>query len=78
MAVVSAVELVSRVPFVAAVYHLILVPVAVRSATVGLAAEQNICKLLPVGADGTVGAVLTTASVEGSEVHPAALVTVKL
>ena len=40
------------VPPVAAAYHWIPVPVAVRSPTVGVSIEQNDCEADPVGADG--------------------------
>ena len=75
---VSAVEPVSRLPPVRASYHLIAVPVADKFETAGLLPEQNICKALPVGADGAVGAALITTLAERPELHPAALVTVKL
>ena len=49
---VNAVEGSSKLPPVAASYHWILSPVAVKSATV--AVSQNNCSASPVGAAGTV------------------------
>ena len=39
-----------------------VVPVAVKLATVGLLLEQNVCGVVPVGADG-VGVILTNTPV---------------
>jgi hypothetical protein len=47
-----AVDVASGDPPLEAAYHWMLVPVAVRLATVGLLIAQKLCVALPVGADG--------------------------
>jgi hypothetical protein len=59
-----AVDVASGDPPDEAAYHWMLVPVAVRLATVGLAPEQKLCVALPVGAEGVVVTVAATASLE--------------
>ena len=53
---------VKSVPPLAASYHWMLLPVAVKSATVGMAALQNGCAAVPVGADGVVFTVAVTSN----------------
>jgi hypothetical protein len=64
----SAVDVASGDPPDEAAYHCILVPVAVRLATVGLAPEQKLCDALPVGADGLFTVTATANREEDS--HP--------
>ena len=46
-----------------------LLPVAVKFATVGLVAEQNTCDAVPVGADGTALTIQLTVFIVELE-HP--------
>ncbi len=57
------------VPPVEVVYHFIAVPVATKSATVGLLIEQKDCDALPVGAAGLATVTATDNLVALS--HPA-------
>ena len=58
----NAVDVASADPPVDAAYHWILLPVAVRFATVGLVALQNGCAAVPVGAAGFVLTVAVTSN----------------
>ncbi len=60
MAVIKEVPDANRFPFVAASYHFITVPVALRLPTV--AASQNACAAVPVGAAGLAVMVTVTAN----------------
>ena len=58
----------SAIPPLAAVYHFIAVPTAVRFATVGLSIAQKDCVALPVGADGLL--IVTVTCVLVSLIQP--------
>ena len=64
------------VPPVAAAYHLMAVPVAVRLATVAEDPVQKVCVAVPVGAEGAAGWALMTILADSAEIHEEALVTV--
>ena len=64
MLLTSAADVASAGPPVEAAYHWMVVPVAVRFATVGAAAEQNDCAAVPVGAAGVVFTVTVTSNRE--------------
>ena len=48
------------VPPLAAAYHCMAVPVAVKLATVGLLMAQNVCDAVPVGAAGLLTVAVTS------------------
>ena len=62
---VSAVLVLNTLPPVLVAYHFILVPVAVRLATVPLL--QKLCEALPVGAAGALMVAVTAKRVADSQ-----------
>jgi hypothetical protein len=48
----------NTLPAAAALYHLILLPEAVKSDTFGLFPVQNVCVAFPVGAEGMAFTVM--------------------
>jgi hypothetical protein len=62
-----AVDVARGDPPLDAAYHWMLVPVAVRLATVGLAPEQKLCVALPVGAAGLFTVTATANREEDSQ-----------
>jgi hypothetical protein len=65
VAVLRAVLVLSAVPPVLAAYHWIVVPVAVKFATVPLL--QKLCEALPVGAAGALMVAVTARRVADSQ-----------
>ena len=72
----SAVVVPNAVPPVAAAYHFIAVPVAVKLATVADDPAQKICEAVPVGAAGAAGWAFITILADAVEIHNEAFVTV--
>jgi hypothetical protein len=65
--VVKFVVVANELPPLDALYQSMEVPVADKSLTLGVIAEQNDCDALPVGAEGAAGCAFTVALLEATD-----------